>query len=325
MGSDTTMGMQDPEPHGLTLLAHQVIRAYQLARQYGATEVALEHLLLALIEQGGDVLDILTEWKIDLPALRDHLVRVSGPGMRAKNGPWETIEQRYTLNQIVPGVITRVALFGAFARIADGIEGLVTLPLLSSTTPQMHFQEGQRLHLRIVHIDAERRRLRLAVYQSDLPADAETPLEIRGAEADLEQREGEVAQTSTEDSKSFLSISDEMQDVLLIARRMQSPAMQPVYLFIRILQNKRMQDIFASLTPFPNTFATHPTSTTNFAQHTGGQVEVCPLCKRSTQSHWKHCVYCGQSLTQVCSQCGTPRIGMDGAQFCSECGYQFRE
>jgi len=65
-------------------------------------------------------------------------------------------------------VVTKIAPFGAFARIEDGIEGLIHLSELTpGIDPKSILYEGAQLQLRILRIDAERRRLGLSLRQVD--------------------------------------------------------------------------------------------------------------------------------------------------------------
>src|SRR6266700_3224555 len=87
---------------------------------------------------------------------------------RAEVEPWTTVEQRYTPGQVVTGTITKIAPFGAFARIEDGIEGLIHLSELTpGMDPKANLHENQQLQLRILRIDADRRRLGLSLRQAD--------------------------------------------------------------------------------------------------------------------------------------------------------------
>lgn len=80
--------------------------------------------------------------------------------------PWETAGQRYRPGQVVIGTITRMAPFGVFARIEEGIEGLVRRSELPSwLQPMQNLREGQQLPLRILSIDAERRHIELSLRQ----------------------------------------------------------------------------------------------------------------------------------------------------------------
>ncbi len=152
-----------------------------------------------------------------------------------KADAWSTAEQRYKPDQVVPGVITRVSSFGAFVRLDEGIEGLVHLAELPSQITLRDLHEGLQVQVRILSIDASRRRMRLSLMG-----------EAGGSPASI------------------------ARDVL----------------------------------------AAQSTSATN----------LCPSCKREIQSRWKHCVYCGASLTRVCLKCGVTQPGVEGAKYCFECG-----
>ena len=49
-------------------------------------------------------------------------------------------------------------------------------------------------------------------------------------------------------------------------------------------------------------------------------VLTCPACQQPAQAYWKHCVYCGATLTKKCATCGTLYPDIKGAKFCFECG-----
>jgi small subunit ribosomal protein S1 len=94
---------------------------------------------------------------------------------RLAQDPWASIEVRYKVGQLVEGEITKMAKFGAFARIKDddAIEGLVHVSELSDKRighPKEVVKEGQMVTLRVIRIDAGKRRLGLSlkrVAQSD--------------------------------------------------------------------------------------------------------------------------------------------------------------
>jgi small subunit ribosomal protein S1 len=80
--------------------------------------------------------------------------------------PWTVIHENYAIGQIVDGVITRLTSFGAFARIDDTIEGLIHISELSDhriAHPKEVVKEGQRVRLRIIKIEPEKRRMGLSL------------------------------------------------------------------------------------------------------------------------------------------------------------------
>jgi len=85
---------------------------------------------------------------------------------RTQPEPWSWVATKYEVNQLVIGKVTQLANFGAFARIEDGIEGLVHVSELSEqriSHPRQYVSEGQDLLLRIIRIDPQRRRMGLSL------------------------------------------------------------------------------------------------------------------------------------------------------------------
>jgi len=87
---------------------------------------------------------------------------------RLKPDPWSTVEERYHVGQIVQGVITNVVSFGAFARLEEGLEGLIHISELAEGNflhPRNVVKEGDVVTARIIHIDGKKHRLGLSLRQ----------------------------------------------------------------------------------------------------------------------------------------------------------------
>ncbi len=85
---------------------------------------------------------------------------------RLEPEPWDLVEEQYKIGQLVEGVITKLMPFGAFARIDDTIEGLIHISELTDdhiTHPKDVVKEGEAHTLRIIRIDAQRRRMGLSL------------------------------------------------------------------------------------------------------------------------------------------------------------------
>ncbi len=85
---------------------------------------------------------------------------------RLQPEPWTTVEERYKVGQIVTATITKLAAFGAFARLEDNIEGLIHISELADRRiqhPKEVVKEGDTLTLRVIRVDAARRRLGLSL------------------------------------------------------------------------------------------------------------------------------------------------------------------
>src|SRR5947209_5551664 len=88
---------------------------------------------------------------------------------RAQPDPWTTVEQRYHVGEVVPATITKLAKFGAFAKVQEGLEGLIhtsELTDLPVQDPSQVVHENQQVNVKIIHINSQRRRLGLSVRQA---------------------------------------------------------------------------------------------------------------------------------------------------------------
>lgn len=94
---------------------------------------------------------------------------------RTQSEPWTRAGEKYQLGQVVEGTITQLASFGAFARIEDGIEGLIHISEMGDERiqhPKEIVAEGQVIEARIIRIDPARKRMGLSLRLSRDPAEA---------------------------------------------------------------------------------------------------------------------------------------------------------
>jgi small subunit ribosomal protein S1 len=89
---------------------------------------------------------------------------------RLQPDPWQSAEERYHVGQIIEGVITHVVNFGAFARVEDGLEGLIHVSELAEGNfihPRNVVREGDVVSACILNIDSARRRMGLSIRQAE--------------------------------------------------------------------------------------------------------------------------------------------------------------
>src|SRR5256885_2583515 len=130
--------------------------------------VHISQLAWSRVNHPSEVLKVGQEVEVQVLSVDKEKKKIALSIKRAEVDPWTTVEQRYTPGQVVTGVITKIAPFGAFARIEDGIEGLIHLSELTpGMDPRQTLFEGAQLQLRVLRIDAERRRLGLSLRQVD--------------------------------------------------------------------------------------------------------------------------------------------------------------
>jgi small subunit ribosomal protein S1 len=83
--------------------------------------------------------------------------------------PWTTVADRYSIGSVVEGRVRKLADFGAFIEIEEGIDGLVHISDISWTAHVKHpsevLKKGQIVQAAILNIDAPSRRLSLGIKQ----------------------------------------------------------------------------------------------------------------------------------------------------------------
>ena len=107
---------------------------------------------------------------------------------RLQPEPWETVHENFAVGQVLDATITKLANFGAFARLDGGIEGLIHISELSEETiehPRDVVSEGESIQVRILRIEAERRRLGLSIKQ--VPDESYRPEEVGGGLVDVQE------------------------------------------------------------------------------------------------------------------------------------------
>jgi small subunit ribosomal protein S1 len=86
--------------------------------------------------------------------------------------PWQSVDERYRVGQTVDGVVTHVVDFGAFARVEEGLEGLIHVSELADfdvTNPRDVVRVGDAVKAQVISVDGERRRLGLSLRQAGEP------------------------------------------------------------------------------------------------------------------------------------------------------------
>jgi small subunit ribosomal protein S1 len=86
---------------------------------------------------------------------------------RLYSNPWETAEARYHPGEVVQAIITSIVSFGAFARLEEGLDGLIHATEfsrdLSDNSQIPTLTEGQVVRVRVLSVDASKQRLGLSL------------------------------------------------------------------------------------------------------------------------------------------------------------------
>lgn len=113
-----------------------------------------------------EVLEIGDEIEVEILKLDKKKQRISLSRKRLVANPWDTAEERYGINELVEGKITRIVDYGAFAQIEPGVEGLLHVSQLARTNVEKVsdvVKEGETHLLRVVSLDTRRQRIGLSL------------------------------------------------------------------------------------------------------------------------------------------------------------------
>src|SRR5918911_646793 len=80
------------------------------------------------VVKGGLILDIGLRGFLPASLVEMDRERVSLSLKATQEDPWQQFARTHAIGQVVPGKVTKLVPFGAFVRVDEGIEGLVTSP-----------------------------------------------------------------------------------------------------------------------------------------------------------------------------------------------------
>lgn len=83
--------------------------------------------------------------------------------------PWAEVAEKFSVGSVIEGPVTSMTKFGAFVRLAEGVEGMVHISEMSGEKRIHHPQEllrvGQIVQAQVLATDKEKRQLRLSMKQ----------------------------------------------------------------------------------------------------------------------------------------------------------------
>ncbi|HJU57869.1 MAG TPA: 30S ribosomal protein S1 [Actinomycetota bacterium] len=131
--------------------------------------------------------------------------RVSLSLKATQEDPWKEFERKYSAGEIIDGRVTKLVPFGAFVRVAAGIEGLVHISEISDQhvdSPESVLSVGDEVRVKVIEVDVPRRRISLSMRQvgGAMPRPA-SEIEEEAAEA-APRVEAESALTSSEPAET---------------------------------------------------------------------------------------------------------------------------
>jgi small subunit ribosomal protein S1 len=149
--------------------------------------IHLSELAWHRVEHPREILRVGQEVEVYVMNVDEERKRIGLSLRRLSPEPWSVVADRYQVGQVVTATITRLAAFGAFAKIDDAIEGLIHISEMADyriNHPKEIVQEGDVVQVRVIRIDPQHRRIGLSLRQAsddnyvDWQADAQDELDV---------------------------------------------------------------------------------------------------------------------------------------------------
>ncbi|KRO48901.1 MAG: 30S ribosomal protein S1, partial [Actinobacteria bacterium BACL4 MAG-120820-bin23] len=122
------------------------------------------------IDHPSEVVEVGDEVTVEVLEVDFERERVSLSLKATQEDPWQAFARTNSINQVVNGEVTKLVPFGAFIKVFEGIEGLVHISELAERhveIPEQVVQVGDKLFVKIIDIDLERRRISLSLKQAN--------------------------------------------------------------------------------------------------------------------------------------------------------------
>lgn len=118
------------------------------------------------IDKVEDALSVGDKVKVKILSVDPENERVSLSIKAALPGPFETINEKFKVGDVVEGEVMRLANFGAFVEIDKGLQGLVHISQISHEhigNPNEVLEAGQKVKVKILDINKDEKRIGLSI------------------------------------------------------------------------------------------------------------------------------------------------------------------
>jgi small subunit ribosomal protein S1 len=139
--------------------------------------IHISELSWSHVNHPSEVLEIGQQVKVKVLDIDRDRQRISLGLKQTQSDPWQQVLDSYQEGDVVQGRVTKVVTFGAFVEILPGVEGLVHISELAQhhvENPREVVSQGDVVNVKIIEVDADRRRLSLSLKRVE-PGEAPQP------------------------------------------------------------------------------------------------------------------------------------------------------
>lgn len=162
--------------------------------------VHLSEISWERVKHPSEVLEVGQEARVKVISIDEEKKRIGLSLRQLQDDPWKSRIDKFQVGQLIEGKITRLTKFGAFAQLEGDIEGLIHVSEISDQRvehPKEELNEGDVVNLRIIRIEADRRRIGLSMRKVDSAAYVDK--DMKALAKALIEDEPEIEETPVEE------------------------------------------------------------------------------------------------------------------------------
>jgi small subunit ribosomal protein S1 len=159
------------------------------------------------VDHPSEVVNVGQEVEVEVLDVDLDRERVSLSLKATQEDPWKEFERTSQAGSVISGTVTKLVPFGAFVRVAAGIEGLVHISEISHEhvdSPEAVLSVGQEVEVKVIDVDVTRRRVSLSMRQVSSPPPRQREIEV--------EREPQPTGSAAPDMSTAIEVPQEILD-----------------------------------------------------------------------------------------------------------------
>ena len=163
-----------------------------------------------------DILEVGQEIKVKVKEVDKENKRLKLIYDKKGPDPWEKVEEKYKVSDVIPVKVLHFAPFGAFVKIEKGIEGLIHISQICErriAKPEDALKIGQKVNAKIISIDKENKKIELSIREiegtsqdTDLMVNEEKSVAVQDEEKGMTTtKETEKSMINTDNNKEIIT------------------------------------------------------------------------------------------------------------------------
>jgi small subunit ribosomal protein S1 len=151
------------------------------------------------VNHPSEVLEVGQKIRVKVEKIDDQTGKIGLSYRDLLDHPWMNVQESFPVDSVAKGTVSRIANFGAFVKLAPGVEGLVHISELSHGRVQSVnavLSEGQEVDVKILSIDTDAQRIALSM-KAVLPEPQEEDSSDGGQDDAIQAQRDKIAASRT--------------------------------------------------------------------------------------------------------------------------------